>query len=126
MANKIIANTNKNPKKVRGKEKETVKADKYKTVEERKEIVAEVIAKLEETHLIGWDDKEEQHYSGFPGIEDLLVILREYVKPVLLSGFSGVIKVPELGRNVEYILPARKFVGHGIRLVSTDNKDYVV
>lgn len=115
-----------NNKKIRGKEKEAMKEAKFKSVEERKEIVTEVIAKLEETHLIGWDDDEKKYYSGFPGIEDLLVILREYEKPKLLSGFSGVIKVPELGRNVEYILPVRKLVGHGIRLVSSENKDYVV
>lgn len=124
MAHKNTASVN--LKKIRGKEKEAMKEAKFKSVEERKEIVTEVIAKLEETHLIGWDDDEKKYYSGFPGIEDLLVILREYEKPKLLSGFSGVIKVPELGRNVEYILPVRKLVGHGIRLVSSENKDYVV
>jgi hypothetical protein len=45
---------------------------------------------------------------------------------VLLSGFSGVIKVPEFNRNVEYILPIRKHSGHGVRLVSTEAKDYVI
>ena len=113
-----------NPKKVRGKDKG--KEIKFKTVEERKEIVAEVIAKLEETHLVGWDEDEKKHYSGFEGINDLMSILREYEKPNLLSGFSGVIKVPELNRNVEYILPIRKVAGHGIRLVSLEDKDYVV
>ena len=111
-----------NPKKVRGKTKD----DKYKTVEERKAIVQEVIGKLEEVHLIGWDDETHKPYSGFEGIEEFLEVLREYEKPVLLSGFSGVVKVPELNRNVEYILPVRKASGHGVRLVSTDNKDYVV
>lgn len=113
-----------NPKKVRGKDKG--KDIKFKTVEERKEIVREALDKLEEVHLIGWDDNDKKYYSGFPGIEELLVILREYEKPNLLSGFSGVIKVPELNRNVEYILPVRKFVSHGVRLVSTEAKDYAV
>jgi hypothetical protein len=55
-----------------------------------------------------------------------LSILKEYEKPALLSGFSGVIKVPELNRNIEYILPIQKRSGHGVRLVSTESKDYVV
>jgi hypothetical protein len=115
-----------NPKKIHGKEKAKHKEEKYKTVEERKEIVQEVIGKLEEVHLIGWDEEEEKYYSGFSGVEEFLCVLREYEKPVLLSDFSGVVKVPELNRNVEYILPVRKMAGHGVRLVSTDKKDYDV
>jgi hypothetical protein len=121
MANKKVVV---NPKKVHGKDKG--KEDKFRTVEERKDIVAEVLAKLEEVHLIGWDEDDKKYYSGFEGVQELLTILREYEKPKLLSGFSGVIKVPELNRNVEYILPIRKVASHGVRLVSTETKDYTV
>jgi hypothetical protein len=120
----VSANNKVNPKKIRGKDKGN--DIKFKSVEERKEIVIEVLAKLEEVHLIGWDDDEKKHYSSFEGIQELLVILHEYEKPKLLSGFSGVIKVPELNRNIEYILPIRKLVSHGVRLVSTEAKDYMV
>ncbi len=126
MANKKTGAVIINPKKIRGKEKEKMKEGKFKTVEERKEIVQEVIQKLEEVHLIGWDEDEKRHYSGFEGIDEFLGLLREYEKPVLLSGFSGVVKVPELNRNVEYILPVRKIAAHGVRLVSTENKNYEV
>jgi hypothetical protein len=106
-----------NPKKSKG-----IKAKKdkqYKTQEERTQIVEETIKKLQEVHLIGTDD-EGQLYSGFDGIQELLIILNEYKKPKLLSGFSGVIKVPELQRNIEYILPIRKDSEHGIRLVAIE------
>jgi hypothetical protein len=32
---------------------------KYKSVEERKEIVKEIMNKLEEVHLVGWDDETD-------------------------------------------------------------------
>lgn len=110
-----------NPKKQKKGEKEK----DYKSVEERTAIVEETIAKLREVHLVG-EDEDGKVYSGFEGVEELLKILREYQKPNILSGFTGVIKVPELKRNIEYILPLNKYSGHGIRLVSDEKKDYVV
>lgn len=109
-------------KKIRNKNKQK----NIKDVEERIEIVKEAFDKLEQTHLIGWDDEKQKYYSGFEGIEELLKILEEYKKPNILSGFSGIISVPELNRNIEYILPLKRNTGHGIRLVSMDKKDYVV
>ena len=94
------------------------KENTYKTQEERIDIVNEVIAKLQEVHLVGVDeDNDNKHYSGFEGVTEFLAILEEYKKPVILSGFTGVIKVPELKRNIEYILPLRRHIQHGARLV---------
>jgi hypothetical protein len=108
-----------------GKPQKVKKEKEFKSVEERTAIVDETIEKLREVHLVGENDEGEV-YSGFDGVEELLKILREYKKPNILSGFTGVIKLPELGRNVEYILPLGKNNGHGIRLVSDEKKDYVV
>ena len=99
------------------KKAKTKKPKNYKSQQEREQIVNETIAKLEEVHLIGTND-QGVHYSSFSGIQELLNILNEYRKPALLSGFSGIIKVPELQRHVEYILPLRKESEHGIRLVT--------
>lgn len=101
------------------KKTKTKKVKNIKTQEERESIVNETIAKLKEVHLIGTDE-EGVYHSGFDGIQELLHILNEYKKATLLSGFSGVIKVPELQRNIEYILPLRKEAEHGIRLVAYD------
>lgn len=102
---------------VNAKKTKVTKIKKFKSQEERQSIVDETIAKLKEVHLIGTNE-DGTHYSSFMGIQELLTILNEYRKPALLSGFSGIIKVPELQRNVEYILPLRKDVDHGIRLVA--------
>lgn len=112
-----------NPKKLR-KLKVKKKKD-IKSVEERNDIVKEIQDKLIEVHLASVDD-DGKVYSGFEGVEELLKILQEYVKPTILSGFSGVIKLPELSRNIEYILPLQTVAGHGVRLVSVDKKEYVV
>lgn len=101
------------------------KPKEYKTVEERTLIVNETIEKLREVNLVSNDD-EGIPYSGFDGIEELLKILNEYKKPNLYSGFSGIIKLPEFKRDIEYILPLNKNTPHGIRLVSDEKKDYVV
>jgi hypothetical protein len=90
----------------------------FKTLEERTSIVDETMSKLKEVHLIGMDEGGEC-YSSFDGVQELLTILNEYKKPILLSGLSGIIKVPELQRNIEYILPIRKEAEHVIRLIAT-------
>lgn len=100
-------------------------AKDVKSVEERTQIVAETIAKLVEVNLAAFDENNTV-YSEFEGIQHFIQILEEYKKTALLSGFSGVIKVPELKRNIEYILPIRQMVAHGVRLVSEDAKDYEV
>lgn len=108
------------------KKSKRVKGPKdVKTVEERTQIVVETIAKLVEVNLAAIDEKDTV-YSAFEGIQQFIKILDEYKKPVILSGFSGIIKVPELKRNIEYILPLRQMVAHGVRLVSEDAKDYEV
>jgi hypothetical protein len=104
--------------RVNAKKQKVKRIKNYKTQEERVQIAEETIAKLKEVHLIGVNDEGET-YSGFEGIHQLLDILNEYRKPTLLSGFSGIIEVLELQRNIEYILPLRKDVEHGIRLVAT-------
>lgn len=108
------------------KAKRKDKAEKgYKSLEERTQIVTENYAKLLEVNLAAQDD-DGNVYSEFEGIQEFIKILEEYKKPGLLSGFSGVIKVPELKRNIEYILPLRQFVAHGVRLVTDENKEYSV
>lgn len=97
----------------------------YKSVEERTQIVVETIAKLVEVNLAAIDENDNV-YSAFEGVQELIKLLDEYKKPSLLSGFSGVIKLPELKRNIEYILPLRQMIPHGVRLVSEDAKDYQV
>lgn len=110
-----------NQKKVKSKQK----VKDFKDCEERTAIVKETIEKLIEVNLAALDDNNEV-YSGFEGVEEFLKILDEYKKPVLYSGFSGIIKLPELKRNIEYILPLKKLVDHGVRLVSDDPKNYIV
>jgi hypothetical protein len=102
---------------VNAKKTKTKRIKNTKTQEDREQIVSEAISKLQEVHLIGTDD-DGSNYSCFDGVQELLNILNEYKKPALLSGFSGAIKVPELQRNIEYILPLKKDVDHGIRLVA--------
>jgi hypothetical protein len=89
---------------------------KYKSVEERINVRNEVIQKLKEVHLVGVDE-DGNDYSSFNGVNDFVKILHEYIKPNILSGFSGVIKIDELQRNIEYILPLRKNSEHVVRLV---------
>jgi hypothetical protein len=108
-------------KRKRGSKKEKA----HKSVEERIEIVRDIIAKLIEVNLVAIDENDKV-YSGFESIQEFLNILEEYKKPVLLSGFTGVIKVPEFKRNIEYILPLSRHVIHGVRMVVDDPKDYVV
>jgi len=110
------------PKKRKRKEKSE---KDVKSVEERTLIVAESLEKLIEVHLAAVND-DGSVYSVFEGIQEFVKVLEEYKKPGLLSGFSGVIKVPELNRNIEYILPLKKMAGHGVRLVSNDVKNYEV
>jgi hypothetical protein len=117
----MVSNNRVNNKKNKKEKKEK----DCKDLEERCDIVKEVLDKLLEVNLVALDEKEE-YYSGFEGIQDFLKILEEYKKTVILSGFSGVIKLPELKRNIEYILPMRKFIAHGVRLVTDNPKDYVV
>lgn len=107
------------------KQKKVKKPKEYKTVEERTAIVQETIEKLRDVNLVSNDDNGNP-YSGFDGVEELLKILREYQKPNILSGFSGVIKLPEFKRHIEYILPLNKYTPHGIRLVSEEKKEYEV
>lgn len=103
------------------KKEKTKRIKPHKTVKEREKIYDEAIEKLLEVHLISIDD-DGKMYSGFPGIQEFINIISEYKKPNILSGFSGVIKVPELERNIEYILPLNKHVQHGVRLVASNNE----
>jgi hypothetical protein len=107
------------------KRKRCKKEKAHKSVEERIQIVNDIIAKLVEVNLVAVDENDKV-YSGFESIQEFLNILNEYKKPVLLSGFTGVIKVPEFKRNIEYILPLSQHVIHGVRMVVDDPKDYVV
>jgi hypothetical protein len=109
----------------KNKDNKKSKVKDLKACEERTNIVVETIAKLIEVNLAALDENNEV-YSGFEGVEEFLKILAEYKKPSLFSGFSGVIKLPELKRTIEYILPLKKSVDHGVRLVSDDPKSYSV
>lgn len=117
--------TNKTTTRVNHKKTRKEKKEKdHKSVEERQEIVKEVYDKLVEVSIASYDE-DGSLYSGFDGVQELIKILQEYSKPTLLSGFTGVIKLPEMQRDIEYILPLRNTGGHGVRLVSTDSKkDY--
>lgn len=114
-----MVNNKKNKDKIKSKVKD------LKDCEERTQIVVETIAKLIEVNLAALDENNEV-YSGFEGVDEFLKVLAEYKKPSLFSGFSGIIKLPELKRNIEYILPLKKSVDHGVRLVSDDPKNYSV
>lgn len=94
-------------------------ANKFKSVEERLKIREQVISKLKEVSLVG-TDQDGNEYSGFDGVNEMVKILNEYVKPNLMSGFSGIIKLPEFGRNIEYVLPLRAHTDHMIRMVKAD------
>jgi hypothetical protein len=109
----------------KSKDNKKTKVKDLKDCEERTQIVVETIAKLIEVNLAALDENNEV-YSGFEGVDEFLKILAEYKKPSLFSGFSGIIKLPELKRNIEYILPLKKSVDHGVRLVSDDPKNYSV
>lgn len=113
-------------KSVNNKKSKRVKGQKdCKPLEERAQIVKETLDKLLEVNLAAYDD-DGKVYSSFDGVQELIKVLEEYKKPGLLSGFSGIIKVPELKRNIEYILPLRMTVAHGVRLVSDETKDYSI
>jgi hypothetical protein len=99
-----------------GKKTKTEKLKKFKSVDERIKIKDEIISKLKEVHLIGIDENGLE-YSSFDGVSELLKILNEYIKPNILSGFSGIIKVDEFQRNIEYVLPLRQNSQHMVRLV---------
>ena len=116
----VVAVTRTNKKRKRVKKEKDVKS-----IEERTLIVAESLEKLIEVHLASVND-DGSVYSAFEGIQEFVKVLEEYKKPGLLSGFSGVIKLPELNRNIEYILPLKQMAGHGVRLVSNDAKNYEV
>lgn len=103
---------------VNAKKNKQKRIKNLKTQEERARIVDETILKLQEVHLIGINE-DGGYYSVFDGVQEMLDILNEYKKTTLLSGFSGIIKVPELQRNIEYILPIRKDAEQAIRLVAT-------
>jgi hypothetical protein len=99
-----------------GKKTKTEKLKQFKSVDERIKIKDEIILKLKEVHLISVDENGLE-YSVFNGVSELLKILNEYTKPNILSGFSGIIKVDEFQRNIEYILPLRQNSEHMVRLV---------
>lgn len=82
------------------------KMDKYKTVQERTAIVEKIREKLTENHI-----------DGLEGMLPFHVILGEYLKENITSGFSGRVFVPELKRYIEYILPAKKAANDMVRLV---------
>jgi hypothetical protein len=77
--------------------------------EERLKIVVEIVSKLKSFPTNSNYDKTINLYnSEYPAIVRIKAIFKEYIH----NGHnqSGVIKFPELGKKIEYILPTRKGV----------------
>jgi hypothetical protein len=54
----------------------------------------------------------------YPGIIEFYKVLDEYCKDNIISGFSGKIKLPEIGRYIVYILPIKKEVEHVVKITA--------
>lgn len=87
---------------------------KHKTQEERIAIVDTIKTKFQETLGLNIDAFESEALQKFN------VILNEYASSkTLLSGFTGRMYIPELGRYIEYILPLTKHVKENVGLVTS-------
>lgn len=82
-----------------GPKKKDAKCTKYKTVEERREVVERVKAAIAEQGL---------SVDLVPSLAEFYKILEDYCAEGLTCGYSGKMEVPELGRNLVYVLPCRK------------------
>lgn len=55
--------------------------------------------------------KEKLENLGIPdsyhGMQEFYKVLDDYCNPIITSGFSGKINIPEISRKIEYILPMR-------------------
>jgi hypothetical protein len=81
---------------------------KKKSIEEREKIAIDLKVKIAS---LGIPD-------CFDGIEEFHKILNEYCKPNIFGGFSGSIKLLEIERNLEYILPLAKHAAPVVKLTA--------
>lgn len=80
-----------------------------KTVQEREQIVDDILQHLERENL----------HDGFPAIKQLKGILAEYIKnPDDQPGFTGKIKFPELNTFISYVLPMRSCNNADVRVIN--------
>lgn len=92
--------------KNKSKEKTEKKVKLLKSVSMRVDFV---ISMKEKIKNLGIPD-------SYSSIKEFYKILDEYCNPNLTSGFSGKINIPEIQKNLEYILPMRKEIEPIIKL----------
>lgn len=77
-----------------------MKQKDFKSKEERLDIVMNIVKKLKDLNLLGFD-----------GVQEMISIMKQYVAldtSKETGGFSGKIKLPELKREIHYNLPILK------------------
>jgi len=79
-----------------------------KTLAERQKISHELRAKFEELGLT----------TEYESLASFYKILEEYEAPGLLSGLSGSIRFPEIGRVIGYSLPITAGIQHTVKLTN--------
>jgi len=84
------------------------KQKSVKTQEERIQVKDGIVDKLA---LLNID------MDVFDSLKPFARILEEYTQPTLLSGFTGSINIPEIGRRLEYNLPMRVWTPPMVKLV---------
>lgn len=96
------------------KKKRSNPQQNHKTMKERSDIVVTIKTKFKETIGVDIDLFESEALQKFNAI------LNEYAtSDILLSGFTGRMYIPELGRYIEYILPLSKHVKENVGLVTS-------
>jgi hypothetical protein len=90
------------------KTKKEKKPKEYKSIEDRIIIADTLKEKIQNLGIP----------SIYPGIVEFYKILDEYCKDNIISGFSGKIKLPEISRYIEYILPIRKEIEHVVKITA--------
>lgn len=77
-----------------------------KSREERIRIAVNLLKDLKQYHIP----------DSLPGVEKFHKVVRDYTEPNINSGLSGKIKIPEIGRTLEYHLPIRSISQPMVRL----------
>jgi hypothetical protein len=84
------------------------KPKQYKSIEDRIVIADTLKEKIQNLGIP----------SIYPGIIEFYKVLDEYCKDNIISGFSGKIKIPEIGRYIVYILPIKKEIEHVVKITA--------
>lgn len=79
-----------------------------KSREERLQIKADILKQLDALHI---------DVEVVESLQPFLKLLEEYCMPKIVSGYSGRMAVPELGRVLEYVLPLRVWAQPMVRMV---------